>query len=192
MPLSTYIDIEFADFSGELSGSIIANQVMPVLHGAFKKLGGVYALALPNCIPGKKMGIGDKLRVFSVQAHDLRELTLAIKDHYVIRDYCSISAPKPVPNDFCGPWIEYRRYRLSNKNAERKQDFQTEPLRNRRMRCAEEQRLPYFVLRSASTNRGFSLVVEPLSATGGNQSQIAPDSYGLSVSSRPFYVPQIP
>lgn len=191
MALKFYFDIVFHTNQGELSGPVIANQVMPVLHGAFKKLDGTFALALPNCLPNRKSGIGNKLRIFTLRLSDINALVSAIKDHFTVRDYCEITPACEVPEGFAGPWVEYRRYRPSNKNAERNADNGQAPLRERRIRTAGEQMLPYFVLRSTTNQHGFSLIVEPRESQY-SETEIMPDSYGLSVSSRSFAVPQLP
>jgi hypothetical protein len=63
-------------------------------------------------------------------------------------------------------------------------------LRERRMRRADEGRFPFFIMQSRGTGQQFGLYVEirPAGATG----DCAPDSYGLSVATRPFALPDLP
>lgn len=192
MPLKAYVDIVMNGEAADITTQVVANQVMPILHAAFKRNSGVFALALPQCLPGKKSSSGNTLRIFSSSADDLLGLCNAVKSHYLFRDYCTIKTTNEVPADFCGPWVEYRRYRPSNKNADRKGGDDNGMLRARRMAYAEDHRLPYFVLTSGSNKHGFSLYVEPLAGEACGAQSIEPDSYGLSVTSRSFSVPQLP
>lgn len=192
MSLNSYVDIILDGASGEISYPVIANQVLSVLHGAFKALDKVFALSLPNCLPGKKTSIGNRLRVFSTSEESLKTLLAAIEDHFIVRDYCAFKKIQGVPEDFNGPWVEYRRFRPSNKNADRNNGDESISLRERRMQDARERRLPYFILRSQSNLQGFSLIVEPRKFAQDQSVEVAPDKYGLSVSSRSFGVPQIP
>lgn len=183
-----YLDIRLlgAD-SSDLNLPAIANRVMHVLHGAFRQAQGQYALALPSCKPDRRCSIGDKLRVFGSESA-LAELLDRTRDHFVFRDYCQVSSIAKTPDDYTGPWIRYRRYRVSNRNAERKPDGD---LRERGMESASSRGLPYFQVRSASNGKGFSLFVE-VESSSAELGPIEPDGYGLSTTSRPFSLPDLP
>ena len=191
MKPAIYFDLNVlaGDDGGEsIPAPILAGAALDVLHGAFRQNPGRYALALPNVLPGKTNAPRRILRVFAGNRDDLDTLVAMIIGHPVIRDYTRIGYPRPVPTDFQGPWIEYRRYRIPAQKSLRKPD---DTLRERRLQAAKEQGLPYFYARSRSTHQQFVLYVQAVaSQTGSTECQ--PDSYGLSVSSRPFSIPQMP
>jgi len=185
-----YVDLEVlaGDGGGEsMPASILAGAALDVLHGAFRQRPGRYALALPDVAPDRANAPGRILRVFASSRDDLDALIAAIGGHPVIRDYTWIGYPRPVPGAFSGPWIEYRRYRIPSQKALRKPG---DTLRERRMQAAREQGLPFFQTRSRSNGQAFMLYVRALDAATGD-AECQPDSYGLSVSSRPFAVPRL-
>jgi CRISPR-associated protein (Cas_Csy4) len=65
MTPDSYLDIRLlGEKATDLALPVIGNQVFHVLHGAFRQSPGQYALALPDCKPGKSSSIGNKLRIF--------------------------------------------------------------------------------------------------------------------------------
>lgn len=176
---------------GGLAIPVLANNAFRILHGAFRDHPGQFALALPACKPGRGSTVGNILRVFASTSEHLMMLVNSLEGHHFIRDYCLLSKPLMVPEDFSGGWIQYRRYRTSNRNAERKTEGNS--LRERRMANASEKRLPYFRVTSKSNQHGFSLFVEALAdkAPAGTW-EAMPDGYGLAVSTRPFTLPDVP
>ena len=185
-----YVDLEVlaGDHGGEsMPAPVLAGAALEVLHGAFRQQPGRYALALPDVAPDQASTPGRTLRVFAGSRDDLDALVAAIGDHPVVRDYTRIGYPRLVPGEFSGPWIEYRRYRIPARKSLRKPG---DTLRERRMQAARERGLPFFHTRSRSNGQSFMLYVQALDvATGGME--CLPDSYGLSVSSRPFAVPRL-
>lgn len=186
-----FVDLRLngVDESGGLSIPVMANQAFRILHGAFRNAPGEYALALPKCKPGKGSTVGDVLRVFASDEAKVTELLANISGHHFIRDYCSISAIQQVPDDFAGPWMRFRRFRPSNKNAGRKTEELT--LREKRMAFAAEKKLPYFLVSSHTNSHSFSVFVQVEEGEQGAM-EAQPDNYGLCVSSRPFSLPVIP
>lgn len=185
-----YVDLEIlAGDSDEdaMSAPVLAGAALEVLHGAFRRQPGRYVLALPGVLPSAAKIRNWTLRVFAGSRDDLDALATAIGDHAVIRDYTRLGYPRVVPEVFSGLWIEYRRYRIPAQRSLRKP---ADTLRERRMKAAREQKLPFFQTRSRSNEQSFRVFVQALAGvTGGVECQ--PDSYGLSVSSRPFAVPQL-
>lgn len=183
-----YVDLEIlaGDSDGEaMAAPVLAGAALEVLHGAFRRLPGRYALALPGVSPDAAPIRHWALRVFAGGRDDLDALVVAISDHTIIRDYTRLGYPHSVPETFSGEWVEYRRYRISAQRSLRKP---ADTLRERRMRAAREQKLPFFQMRSRSNSQFFRIFVQTLvGSTGGVECH--PDSYGLSVSSRPFAVP---
>lgn len=186
-----YFDLEVlaGDSSGDsMPAPVLAGAALDVLHGAFRQHPGRYALALPGVLPGQAGAPGRILRVFAGNRDDLDALAFAIADHPIIRDYTRMGYPRPAPEDFPGPWVEYRRYRIPARKSLRKPN---DTLRERRLQFAREQGFPYFHAYSRSNNQRFMLYVQAIAAPSGGM-DCQPDGYGLSVSSRPFAVPCIP
>lgn len=166
-----------------LPAPVVAGAMLKVLHGVFGREPGRFAL----CLPQHRTAPFAALRVFAAERGDLDELVEGVGDHPVIRDYGHIGYPRRVPADWDGGWVEFRRYRIPSRKAGRKPD---DTLRQRRMEQAERRRLPYFILQSASNGQQFGLYLQVL--PGGTATDCRPDSYGLSVSSRPFALPDLP
>jgi len=166
-----------------LPAPVVAGAALKVLHGVFGRQPGRYALALPK----HQTAPFAALRVFAESRDDLDELVQAVEGHPVIRDYTRLGYPRKVAKDWDGPWVEFRRYRIPSRKAGRKPG---DTLRERRMAYVEENRLPYFILQSRSNGQQFGLYLQAL-ATGPSP-EAQPDSYGLSVSSRPFALPDLP
>ena len=184
-----YVDLEIlaGDPDGEaMSAPVLAGAALEVLHGAFRRQPGRYALALPGVLMEEARIQHWTLRVFAGSRDDLDALVAAVADHAVVRDYARLGYPRLVPEAFSGPWIEYRRYRIPAQRSLRKP---ADTLRERRMQAAHEQKLPFFQTRSRSNEQSFRVFVQALAGASGAECQ--PDSYGLSVSSRPFAVPRL-
>ncbi|MBK8896348.1 MAG: type I-F CRISPR-associated endoribonuclease Cas6/Csy4 [Candidatus Competibacteraceae bacterium] len=185
-----YVDLEIlaGDPDGEaMSAPVLAGAALEVLHGAFRRQPGRYALALPGVLMEEARIQNWTLRVVAGSRDDLDALVAAVADHAVVRDYARLGYPRLVPEAFSGPWIEYRRYRIPAQRSLRKP---ADTLRERRMEAAHEQKLPFFQTRSRSNEQFFRLFVQALEGTSGGAA-CQPDSYGLSVSSRPFAVPRL-
>ena len=185
-----YVDLEIlaGDPDGEaMSAPVLAGVALEVLHGAFRHQPGRYALALPGASSDEAKMRNWTLRVFADSRDDLDSLVAAVADHAVIRDYTRLGYPRVVPEAFSGPWVEYRRYRIPAQRSLRKP---ADTLRERRMQAAHQQKLPFFHARSRSNAQSFRVFVQPLAGAAGD-AECQPDSYGLSVSSRPFAVPSL-
>lgn len=185
-----YLDFELAEGTDtDVSSTVVANQVIKILHGAFREKKGHYAVSLPCTKPGVRSSTGNVLRIFSGSKESLALLIVNIQNHFYIRDYATIHRIESVPDKFSGEWIEYRRFRISTIKMDRN-DSDGKASRKRLQR-ASELGLPYFIIQSQSNGHRFSLVIEP--RKGNSESiTIEPDSYGFSVSSRPFSLPAIP
>lgn len=185
-----YVDLEIlaGDADGEaMSAPVLAGAALEVLHGAFRRQPGRYALALPGVSPDEAKMRNWTLRVFADGRDDLDSLVAAVADHAVIRDYTRLGDPRVVPEAFSGPWVEYRRYRIPAQRSLRKP---ADTLRERRMQAAHQRKLPFFQARSRSNAQSFRVFVQALAGASGDV-ECQPDSYGLSVSSRPFTVPSL-
>jgi CRISPR-associated endoribonuclease Cas6/Csy4 subtype I-F len=171
-----------------LPAPVLAGAALRVLHGAFKQHPGRFALALP----GFETAPFAKLRIFAANRDDLDRLVEATSGHNLIKDYMQLGYPRKVSQDFDGAWLQYSRYRIPSRKSGRHVE---DGLRQRRMDQADQRRLPYFILSSQSTGQQFGLYVaiDPVAVPVDWQSRdLRPDSYGLSVSSRAFALPDLP
>lgn len=143
---------------------------------------GHYALALPDYPRSFP-----RLRVFAATREALDRLVAATEANPGFREIGRFAYPKAVPEDYAGPWVSYRRYRIPTRKAERKPEGS---LRLRRIQAADSGELPYFALRSRSNGQAWRLYVaaQPSPAPG----LAKPDAYGLATASRPFALPQLP
>ena len=181
-----YFDIEVRGASSRGAGQIPALPVMTrlfhVLHGIIRKHPGCYALAFPNMKSGKSRHPGHIIRIFADSRDDLDKIVNSLTENERIHGYIRYGYPKTVPDNFKGPWKEYRRYRVPGTGS------RLDKCRQHRLNTSEN--LPYFRATSKSNAQGFVLFVECLD--GAPSSECKPDSYGLSVPTRAFSLPMLP
>lgn len=174
-----YVDLTLERRAAPLA----AAAVLRVLHGAFRQQSGQYALALPDyprAFP--------RLRIFAESRDALDALVSATQGHPSLAENARFGYPQQVPEDFAGPWLSFRRYRIPTRRAERKPDG---TLRLRRIQAADDARLPFFPLRSESNGHTWRLYVEA-QPTESSTDPSSPDAYGLATATRPFGVPHLP
>lgn len=190
-----YVDFIVADIEGGeqavkapraalLPTPVLAGAALKVLHRAFREEPGHYALALP----GHARQPFAVLRVFAEGRDQLDKLVDVVEPQPIMRDYLRLGYPRKVPVDFSGTWTEYRRYRIPARRSGRKPN---DNLRERRMAWAADHRLPFFIMQSRSTGQQFGLYVS-IQTDAQASPEVHPDSYGLSVASRPFALPDLP
>lgn len=188
----------FIDFRVRASATLplpaAASKTLAALHKTFVERPGLFALGLPDA---PEQGLRC-LRVFASQASELESLAFRVRDAPA-----RISDVVTVPEDYAGPWVRYKRFRISTRKNdvsgpwlkagkptdERAFAKPEGMLRERRIRQAMEAQWPYFEVHSASTGQHFRLIVEPIAADGPLTETVEPDSYGLSVTTRPFALP---
>lgn len=174
-----YVDLTLERRTSPLA----AAAVLRVLHGAFRQQPGQYALALPDyprAFP--------RLRIFTESRDALDSLVTATQSHPALTEYARFGYPQRVSEDFSGPWMSFRRYRIPARRAERKPDGN---LRLRRIQNADDARLPFFPLRSESNGHTWRLYVEAVPVEGDTE-PASPDAYGLATATRPFGLPDLP
>ena len=101
------------------------------------------------------------------------------------RDYVRLSYPRAVPDDFCGDWVRFVRYRVPSLSSDRHEGEEHGQLRKRRMEAASKSQMTYFILRSAGTGQRFSLVVNREQGEPQRE-ECTPNGYGFCVTSSPF------
>lgn len=157
--------------------------VFGALHQQFRRQPGQYAVAFPS-----RHGHLALIRVFAEGRPQLDQLVAAVATAGSVRDYAHIGYPQWVPADYAGPWLQYRRYRIPTRKADRHEGA---PLRARRLAAADARNLPYLLVRSGSTGQAFGLRFEVI--PGAAQSgECQPDGYGLARASAPFSLPDLP
>ena len=166
--------------SGGASLPVAASAVMRVLHSAFRNHPKIFAVAFPQ------KSIFSMIRVFAENAENLKLLQSEIEDHQDIVSFARFKVSREVPFDFSGEWASYTRFRIPSRKADR---HEGSPLRLSRMRQADEENMPYLVLRSKSQKTEFGLRFKI--EKGAPCEDCMPDSYGLSTSSKVFSLPLV-
>ncbi len=178
----------YADFAvatpqdPDLDKMILRNQVYHILHGAFRQLPATFALALPKKKP-------EVLRVFAATADQLMQLIAMVKQHWTVRDYAVISPIHDV-SAHQGPWASYKRFRIPTAKSDRNAKDGHSSLKERRLREAQHQRMPYLQIISSSTKQRFTLFVQQVAAEQAGDG--LPDGYGLARADQPFALPDLP
>lgn len=173
-----YVDIETRASVNSLP---VIGRVATVLHGILRGEPESLALAFPRLRKGEGRHPGNLVRVFAGSTETLDKVIHQLTENDSLKGHLRYGAPKLVPEDFKGPWIEYRRQRIPNLGS------RLEKCREFRLREAEQ--LPFIRFVSKTNMQGFSLHIN---ATPGERTQdCKPDSYGLSVATRPFALPLI-
>jgi CRISPR-associated endoribonuclease Cas6/Csy4 subtype I-F len=178
----------FLDIEARLTGSVgekgaaalpVVTRLLQALHKLFDSYPGRFAVAFPRMRTGDTRHPGNLVRVFAETRADLDIIAAGLAGNHRILGYVRFGAPREVPQDFAGEWIEYRRYRIPNRGSrlEKCRDY----------RLTDSQRLPYLRLASASNGHAFSLHIEP--RQGERTMSCEPNGYGLSSAGRPFAVP---
>jgi len=183
MSARTYLDIDTrgAEDAG-VSPPLMRGRLLSILHGCFQKQPGRYAVALTNH-PGT-------LRVFTTDRSEFDALVEAMSPSPWIRDYARIGYPRTVPDNFQGPWVSFRRFRIPTVRSDRDAVDGTSALRDRRITEARAKRMEYFHLQSRSTTQNFVLIVERVPCDG-DIGRFKPDSYGFSTTSNTFALPAV-
>jgi hypothetical protein len=175
---SFYIDIE----TGATVESLpVVGRVVWVLHGILRKQPGLFAVAFPRLKKGEGRHPGNLVRVFSDSAEKLKQVLQSLQENERVQQYVSYYKPKPVPEDFDGAWVEYRRYRIPNTRS------RLDKCREYRLNAAEA--VPFIRATSKTNGQAFSLHIDAV--PGVKPDTCVPDSYGLSVVTRTFALPMV-
>lgn len=192
MQSTAYCHIEVRGTSMKGHGTMIVpvlTQLMHVLHGIFSRYPNFhYAIDLPemkNGTANKPAFIGHMMRVFSSSRDGLDHLLDEIEQHEKLNDYLVIGRVRKVPENFNGKWVSLHRSRIAPR---------TQPEnRFRELALQKSRQTPYFQVKSKSTQQSFSLLIDRrVYGSGTVPSEGKLNSYGLSHSKMPFYLPDIP
>lgn len=166
-------------------GITVMARVALIVHGVIRRQGEPLAIALPRMRTGEYCHPGDVLRVFARTREAVDWCAEAIEAHTTLREYVMVGRCRTVPSEHPGDWVEYRRYRIPGRSSRL--------TINRANRLRAGDKLPYLQVASRSTAQPFSLRVQPLRHSGplDGQGEHLPDSYGLSLPSRPLALPDL-
>jgi len=182
---NAYFDIEVRGAASTGAGQIpalpVVTRLISLLHSLFRDHPGKFALALPGMKTGENRHPGHIVRVFTDNRDDLYVIQDALQHNERIHGYVLYGRHSDVPENFAGEWMEYRRYRIPGTRS------RLEKCREYRMTYADS--LPYVRLGSKSTGQAFSLYFE--AHPGERTGDCEPDSYGLSLPTKRFCLPDI-
>jgi hypothetical protein len=171
---------------GTIPVADVSSRGLRVLHGAFTQCrieSGTqpYALALPRGL--------ETLRVFCASRDALDALADRTEQHPFMRDYMMYGRIRRARVTEETQWVEYRRYRIPNRNALAVVEHEKENMVRRGSRIKRALKLPHFVVLSKSTGQTARIFVEQQNWTQDIPEALTPDSWGLSRLSARFAVP---
>ncbi len=194
-----YSDIRIRDGATVGEGGIptlpVATFLFSVLHGVFRNNPGRFALGFPLMREGERRHPGHVFRVFAESEEDWKIVYEELDKHERIGSRIHLfREPLLIPENYSGPWIEYRRFRIPTRKStqfrgEHKERIprssQGIDLRQKRIDASAEW--PFFRLRSKTTGTIFSLHI---TKRNGERTDICcPDGYGLSGTTHSFSLP---
>ena len=175
-----------------MAAPVMRGHTLRMLHGFFAKETGKYAIALPpddDAIASPKLQ--GALRIFASSRDDMDALVTTLSPVPWFRDYVRILYGKPVPEDFAGTWTSFTRFRIPTLKQDRHEGEAHGRLRERRMKTAHVAGLQYFIMQSGSNKQQFTMYVQMLAGVAPKE-ECFPNSYGLSVPTRQFCLPDMP
>ena len=183
--LTHHIDLHATQSAGAPSTHTLA-RVFGLVHAVRQRKGLMLACALPTMHMGHACHPGNQLRLFGLTRDAVDQVADELEAHPFVRDYIRMGRVRAVPEAFSGPWTEYRRYRIPGRSSRLTES------RGRRIEGGNS--LPFLHSHSQSNGQAFSIRVLAVAHAQelDPRDAIAPDSYGLSVPTRPFAVPNLP
>ena len=183
--LTHYIDLHVAQSAGPSNTPVLA-RVFGLVHAVRQRQGIVLACAFPTMHMGHGCHPGNQLRLFGLARDVIDRVADELEAHPFVRDYVRLGRVRPVPENFNGLWTEYRRYRIPGRSSRLTE--------SRARRIEAGNALPF--LHSHSTSNGQAFSIRVMAISHGHALDIAdgiaPDSYGLSLPTRSFAVPNLP
>jgi len=178
MKPSCYIDVETTVAIASLP---VLGRLFSALHRMLRQEPGRFALAFPRLRTGQNRHPGNIVRIFSETSDRLVDVMVQLANNERLQGYVRYSPVRLVPENFEGPWIEYRRYRIPGNRSrlDRCRDY----------RLQQAQEFPFIRTASKSNRQAFSLHICAISSM--RSEFCTPDSYGLSLATRPFALPDI-
>jgi len=178
---------------GGISTLPVATRLFSALHGIFYRYPGKFALAFPLMKEKEHRHPGHIFRVFFASEEDWSIVFGELDKNEQIGSRIFMSKnPVRVPENFDGPWIEYRRFRVPGRKSTRirgnaSPDIKSPVVREKRLELAEN--LPFFVTKSRSTGQVFSLHI--MKILSSRKDPGSPDGFGLSTHANSFSLPMV-
>lgn len=179
-----YIDIKVSRKDGS-PVPVVSSIIMKGLHHIFSttRFKGKYALALPvlSSESAQRAEVNPLavIRVFCREADEMVSLQQEMEDAG-INVLATVKAPRKVPEDFTGQYMSFTRFQVRSRG-----ERQVERLKQ--LQQVEDEKIPYFKVRSNTNKQSFSLMVIPKEK--GCPGIWSPNSFGLG--SR-FALPVLP
>jgi len=175
MKLKGYFQVECLSHACD-----VMNRLASILHGIGREHGVRFAIAIPEARIGDRAHTGRILQVFSDEAIALIHDQISKRAN--IAEYIKIGAIGEVP--VASSYTSYALFSIPRRSSG------VAELRAKRL--IEGARLPYFRVASKSTQQAFSVRVKPTKIEADALSDdVEPNSYGLSVASRAFSLPDV-
>lgn len=197
MNSSFYADIRIKSGAtigeGGISTLPVATRLFAVLHGIFHRHPKKFALGLPLMTEGEHRHPGHIFRFFFALEEDWRIVFSELDNHERIGAQIFLPKnPVRVPENFDGPWVEYRRLRIPGRKSsmirgDNPGNIKPPVVREKRLDLAEN--CPFFVTKSKSTGQVFSLHIVREITT--RKVSGFPDGFGLSTPSNSFSLPMV-
>jgi hypothetical protein len=180
-----YVDIALMTTHGTEMADIAvgASVLMRSLHAVFTELPGRFALAIPRLnsdSPQRRLSI---FRVFAEDRGHLDELIARLQQHDGMNRLFAARYPQQVPSGFSGNWISYQRLRIPSRRVAN--------CRARIMRQIDEGGVSWVDMGSKQNGHRFRMYIKTDTAPGSASSGGKTNSYGLSLSESPFFLPDI-
>ena len=176
----------------------LTGKAMKILHIAFASLGAQSNLCFGVDFPGMDQGKG-KGKTFSmirVFAQDREAMGILMEKVNPALVQAGILMPdtspviKEVPENYDGPWVQCKRFRISSRKSFNKS---LAPVNNRltTMQKAQEKGLPFVSMKSATNKQVFRLYFERIAAQKPAQFVLPKGGYGLSTTEHPYPIPAL-
>ena len=141
-----------------------------------------FASAFPQARNGDHFHPGTVLRVFVETRDAADDIGDALEANTFLAGYIHVGRIRVSPLEGVSS-VSYERFRISSRKSVKPE--------HRLRRLAEGDSLPYLKIASASNGEGFSLRFKVVQHSQAPSSEIEPNGYGLSVSTRSFRLPEI-
>lgn len=191
--MKKYIDLLIKPQAG-MSPPIITSEIVSIVHYYSVNIPQSIALALPECAPGSNRQIGCTIRLFSNSEDHLNALSEIIEQNRVIKE---MVIPTRIRNSPESPeyWVAYCRSRiLRRKNSEKDTpEYASYRAKKRAEQIAMQDKLPTIFYTSKSNRHrfGIGIIVLESSNHGIEHNENALNTFGLSSSKTPFWLPKI-
>lgn len=161
---------------------MVMAHLLRAVHGICAKNGIVFAAAFPDARHGNKFHPGTILRAFLETRDEGDTLYDALAENDFLAGYITLDRVRPVPEGLTSS-SSFQQIRIPSESRLKPE------YRLKRMQRAEA--MPFLNIRS-STGNDFNLIFKPVRRNTPASDACEPNGYGMSVSSREFFLPDLP